>query len=180
MRVNAPDWTARFAGLTVRDICELLSSLPLVHQAAIEHSIMESAIAKSLTPEGTPTADDIEEDLFPPPPRDTERSAPWTVGGGSVQWILDELKLSSLYAPTFDEYCIVSAQQLTLHGREGLQERLKTLGVTRDHRNKIERLAFSPRPCGASPPSPTTSTASAGRATTAASRPRENGARKPP
>ena len=149
MRVNAPDWTARFAGLTVRDICELLSSLPLDRQAAIEHSIMEGAIAKSLTPEGTPTADDTEEDLFPPPPRDTERLAPWTVGGGSVQWILDELKLSSLYAPTFDEYGVVSAQQLMLHGRAGLQERLKTLGVTRDHRNKIERLAFSPRPCGA-------------------------------
>ena len=66
-------------------------------------------------------ADDCDEDLFPRPPSDMDHPAPWTVEGGSVRWILDELKLSSLYGQTFDEYGVVSARQLTLQGRAALR-----------------------------------------------------------
>ena len=73
-----------------------------------------------------------------------------TVAGGSVSWLLEETALAGLYAETFAEYELVSVQQLVSLGHEGLADLLRELGVTRDHRDKVARLAFSPRPCGAS------------------------------
>ena len=96
--------------------------------------------------EALSSCSDGDDEVFPQVSRP---SPPWTVGGGSVRWVLDELKLSSLYGPTFDEYGVISADQLAACGRVELQARLRTLGVTSDHRNRIERLVFSPRPCGA-------------------------------
>lgn len=67
-----------------------------------------------------------------------------------MAWLLEELQLAKLYLPTFDEYEVTSTSQLTALTHEELQDRLRRLGVTRDHRDRISRLALSPRPCGAS------------------------------
>ena len=63
---------------------------------------------------------------------------------------MSELGLLPLYAETFAEYGLESVSQLTCDGHEAMDVRLRELGVTRDHRDRLLSLAFSPRPCGSS------------------------------
>ena len=102
-----PDWRARFAGLNAQEICELLTSLPSDSQIALDRAITQREAAKAAA--AVAIDDAGEEDLFPPP--NIVDPPPWTVGGGSVHWILEELKLTSLYGQTFDEYGVTSAEQ---------------------------------------------------------------------
>jgi hypothetical protein len=67
-----------------------------------------------------------------------------------VSELLSELGLLPLYAETFAEYGLESVSQLTCDGHEAMDVRLRELGVTRDHRDRLLSLAFSPRPCGSS------------------------------
>jgi len=86
----------------------------------------------------------------PPPPLPPPVPLPWSAAAGSMPWLLEELKLTTLYGATFEEYDIVTVDDLVSLGRDGMLSFLRELGVTWDHRDKIEQLAFSPRPCGAS------------------------------
>ena len=101
-----PDWTARFAGLNAQEICALLASLPRDSQIALDRAITQREASKKYAA----VAVDDEEDLFSPP-NIADPPPVWTVGGGSVHWILEELKLTSLYGQTFDEYGVTSAEQ---------------------------------------------------------------------
>ena len=74
----------------------------------------------------------------------------WEMSAGTTAELLSELGLAPLYGATFDEYEVHRIDQLVRLGRPGLRELLTELGVTYDHRDKIEALAFSPRPVGAS------------------------------
>jgi len=81
-------------------------------------------------------------DRAPPPP--------WDMASGPVTELLSELGLLKLYGETFAEYELTVIGQLTVDGPEAMEATLRELGVTRDHRDKLVLLAFSPRPCGSS------------------------------
>ena len=122
------DWSTALRGWTFADVLTAFEALP---------ESLQQPLHAALTTAPKPV----------PPP------APWAVAGGSVSWLLDELGLSGLYGSTFAEYGVETVAQML--GPEGgdpsaLIASLRELGVTRDHRDKIERLARSPRPCGAS------------------------------
>ena len=74
--------------------------------------------------------------------------APWDMSAGSTEELLSELGLSALYGETLSEYGLERLHQLTSGGRDAMESTLRDLGVTRDHRDKLIRLAFSARPCG--------------------------------
>lgn len=117
------DWPSRLRGWTLADIENAFEKLPNDLQR-------ELSAALPATP--------------------PVRAPPSTVAGGSVAWLLDELKLAALYGETFEEYGLSVVQQLSDLDHDELAERLRDLGVTQDHRDQIARLARSPRPCGAS------------------------------
>ena len=82
---------------------------------------------------------------------ETKPPMPHTVAAGSVDDLLLECGEQILpYKPTFAEYELQRASQLSSLGPAGLEELLSELGVTRDHRDKIVALALSERPMGAS------------------------------
>lgn len=121
------DWSTALRGWTFADVLTAFEALP---------ESLQQPLHAALTTAPKPV----------PPP------APWAVAGGSVSWLLDELGLSGLYGSTFAEYGVETvAQMLGPKGGDpsALIASLRELGVTRDHRDKIERLARSPRPCGA-------------------------------
>ena len=125
------DWADVLAKVSLASLAQCLSSLELPLQQHIVEALQQRH----------------QNDESPSPP---PSSSPWSVGAGSVAWLLEECQLTTLYGETFAEYGLGSVQELIHHGRDAMQTLLRDLGVTRDHRDKLERLAFSPRPCGAS------------------------------
>jgi hypothetical protein len=125
------DWVDVLAKVSLASLAQSLSSLELPLQQHIAQALQQRH----------------QNDESPSPP---PSSSPWSVGAGSVAWLLEECQLTTLYGETFDEYGLGSVQELIHHGRDAMHTLLRDLGVTRDHRDKLERLAFSPRPCGAS------------------------------
>ncbi len=81
---------------------------------------------------------------------DAPHVRPWDARAGSARELLEETKLAPLYESLFDEYAIENIEQIAAGGRDAADARLRDLGVTRDHRDKMLTLAFSARPCGAS------------------------------
>ena len=154
------DWGTRLRGWSLDDVVAALGQLPTDLQHSLAHSLGPFSPSVSLQPMQAPLYPHLTsspqpaqpvQPVRPPQPPESTQAPPWTVAGGSIAWLLDELKLSSLYAETFDEYEMRKVQSLVeLHIEGQLEERLQEFGITRDHRDKISRLALSPRPCGAS------------------------------
>lgn len=71
---------------------------------------------------------------------------PWDMSCASTTSLLHELDLHALYGETFDEYEFTSVRQL--RALDDAEAELRSLGVTRDHRDRICSLAASPRPRG--------------------------------
>ncbi len=145
----AIDWSDLLRGVVLADLSRVLSSLDLGLQQQIAQALQQSAELKAALP--------------PPPPQELQPSAehraaqppplppsPWSVAAGSVAWLLEECQLSTLYGATFEEYGLASVHELISEGRDAMHTLLRELGVTRDHRDRLDKLAFSPRPCGAS------------------------------
>ncbi len=116
-----PDWPSVLAACSPASLASALGELPASTQLQL---------AQRLSSENPPE--------------------PWSVAAGSVSDLLHEAELAPLYAATFAEYGYERVEQLIALGREGFLAECADLGVTLDHRLKLESAAFSARPCGSS------------------------------
>ena len=118
------DWATRLRGLSVDDIAKALSTLPNDVQQRVEPAF-EGVTAGS-------------------------KPVPWDMASASVAAVLHELDLHTLYKETLvDEYGYETVGQLAALGTgEAWDVAMRELGVTQDHRHRIQQLAFSQRPLG--------------------------------
>lgn len=79
---------------------------------------------------------------------DKPEPEPWDVSAGSVSWLLHELGIEMLYAQTFEDEGVTCLATLHALGIVHTQEKLRDMGVTPDHRDRITDLLFSERACG--------------------------------
>ena len=127
---HSPDWPALIAAYPAETLAEGLASLP----ASIQKQVMGAVVRAQVQ---------AQESVSKPP------AAPWEMGAVAIDDWLREAELP-LYGLTFAEYEYKEVHQLTDLGRDGFRAALSELGVTSDHTYKLERLAFSARPCGTS------------------------------